>query len=86
MIRMRETIEIDDRKVIIKRYRIRPTGKNASSLETCIPKEAFERELRKLGLTYEQGIEQLEAVWRFDSFRGLHFSFEPGSIDRDRER
>ncbi len=68
---------LDDRKVIIKRYKIRPTGKAGATIETSIPKEAFEREIRKLGLTPKEALRKLRAVWRFNSFRGLHLSFEP---------
>ncbi len=74
---MQREIRIDDNKVIIKRYKIRPTGKAGSTLETSIPKEVFEREARRLGLTTEQALQELEAVWRFNDFRGLHLSFEP---------
>jgi len=74
---MKHEIKIDDKNVIIKRYKIRPTGKQGATLETSIPREAFEREARRLGLTIEEAIEKLEAVWRFNSFRGLHLSFEP---------
>ena len=74
---MKDEIEIDDKKVIIKRYKIRSTGKQGSTLETSIPREAFEREARRLGLTVEKALKKLEAVWRYNSFRGLHLSFEP---------
>jgi len=74
---MERIIKLDDKEVIIKKYRIRPTGREGSTLETSIPKEAFEREARRLGLTVEEALEKLEAVWRFNNFRGLHLSFEP---------
>jgi len=74
---MRRTIHIDDKKVIIKKYRVRTTGKQGSTLETSIPKEVFEREARRFGLTVEKALEILVAVWRFDSFHGLLLSFEP---------
>lgn len=73
---MQHTIIIDDRKVIIKKYRVRTTGKQGSTLETSLPKEAFEREARRLGLSPEQAPEKLVAVWRFNNFHGLHLSFE----------
>ena len=74
---MERIIKLDDKEVIIRKYRIRPTGREGSTLETSIPKEAFEREARRLGLTVEEALEKLEAVWRFNNFRGLHLSFEP---------
>ena len=74
---MERVIRLDDKEVIIKRYQIRPTGREGSTLETSIPKEAFEREARRLDLTVEEAVEKLEAVWRYNNFRGLHLSFEP---------
>jgi energy-converting hydrogenase A subunit M len=72
-------IELDERQIIKKKYRIRTTGKNNASLETTIPREVFEREARRLGLSFEEAIERLVCVWRFNSFKGLHLSFEPAS-------
>jgi len=68
------TIKLDD--VIIKRYKIRPTGKDGATLETSIPPEAFERESRRQGLTVKEASKKLEAVWRYNNFPGLHVSFE----------
>jgi len=73
---MERTIHLDDKEVFIKKYRVRTTGREGSTLETSIPREAFEREARRLGLTFEQALKKLEAVWRFNSFHGLHLSFE----------
>lgn len=74
---MKNEINIDDKYVLIKRYKIRPTGKQGATLETSIPREVFEREARQLGLTVKEALEKLEAVWRFNNFHGLHLSFEP---------
>lgn len=74
---MEQQIKIDDKNVLIKRYKIRTTGKQGATLETSIPREVFEREARRLGLTVEEALAQLEAVWRFNNFHGLHLSFEP---------
>jgi hypothetical protein len=74
---MEQTIHLDDKKVIIKKYRVRATGKQGATLETSIPREVFEREARRLGLSVEEALDKLAAVWRFNSFRGLHLSFEP---------
>lgn len=71
-----KTIKLTDEEVIIKRYRVRTTGKRGASIETTIPREVFERECRRLGLTIEEGLAQLEAVWRYNNFRGLHLGFE----------
>lgn len=71
------TIELADKDVIIKRYKIRVTGSRGATIETSIPREAFEREARRAGLTIEEALEKLQAVWRFNNFHGLHLSFEP---------
>jgi len=72
----KQTIQLCDDEVIIKRYKIRTTGNQNASIETTIPREAFEREARRLGLTVEEAIKKLTAVWRFNNFQGLHLSFE----------
>jgi hypothetical protein len=74
---VKRVIKLDDENMIIRRYCIRPTGKNAATIETSIPKEALEREARRRGLTVQQAINELVAVWRFNSFHGLFLSFEP---------
>jgi hypothetical protein len=71
-----QTIQLSDKKVIIKRYKIRSVGNQKASIETTIPKEVFEREARRYGMTTEEALDNLMAVWRFNSFRGLHLSFE----------
>jgi hypothetical protein len=71
-----QTITLSDDKVIIKRYKVRSVGNQSASIETTIPKEAFEREARRCGMTSQQALTDLVAVWRFNSFKGLHLSFE----------
>jgi hypothetical protein len=70
------TINLNDNQVIIKRYKIRPVGNQNATIETTIPKEAFEREARRNGMTTQEALTNLIAVWRFDGFQGLHLSFE----------
>ena len=77
----KETIQLRDDKVIIRRYKIRSVGNQKASIETTIPREAFEREARRCGMTAQQALHDLVAVWRFNSFRGLHLSFEKRSDD-----
>lgn len=72
----KQTIQLSDEKVIIKRYKVRSVGNQKASIETTIPREAFEREARRVGMTIDEALRNLIAVWRFDSFRGLHLSFE----------
>jgi len=69
-------IKLSDEEVLIRRYKIRATGNQNASIETTIPREAFEREARRQGMTIKEAIRDLTAVWRFNSFRGLHLSFE----------
>jgi hypothetical protein len=71
-----ETITLSDKKVIMRRYKIRSVGNQKASIETTIPREAFEREARKVGMTTQEALNQLVAVWRFNSFKGLHLSFK----------
>lgn len=81
---MNKTVELklDDPNLLIKRYKIRLTGARGTSLETTIPKEVFEREAKKLGLTVEEAVKELNAVWRYDGFDGLHLRFEPVEDNR----
>jgi len=74
-----ETITLNDEKVIMRRYKIRSVGNQNASIETTIPREAFEREARRCGMTSEEALVKLVAVWRFNSFKGLHLSFEKRS-------
>ena len=70
------TISLNDNQVIIKRYKVRQVGNQSATIETTIPKEVFEREARRNGMTLQEALSKLIAVWRFDGFEGLHLSFE----------
>jgi len=35
-------------------------------------------------LTFEEALEKLVAVWRYNNFRGLHLSFEPAT-DKEKQ-
>lgn len=76
-------IELDDPNLIVKIYKVRRTGRYGTSLETTIPREVFEREARRLGMTVKEAVKKLRAVWRYNSFEGLHLSFEPNEEDKD---
>jgi hypothetical protein len=71
-----ETLSIDDKKAIVKRYKLRTAGAQGATIEITLPKEAVEREARRLGISEEEAVEKLIGVWRFNSFRGLHLDFE----------
>jgi hypothetical protein len=77
------TIKLEDENLFIKIYKLRATGNQTASIETTIPKEAFEREARRQGMTIKEALEKLRAVWRYNSFRGLHLSFEEMSTSRE---
>lgn len=68
-------IEIDESKVIRRRYKIRAVGNRSRSLETTIPREAFEREARQRGMSVRDAIEKLDAIWGYNDFPGLYLSF-----------
>lgn len=74
---MNETISIDDKKVIMKRYKLRRAGAQRATIEITLPKEAVEREARRLSVTEEEAVEKLIGVWKYNEFHGLHLSFEP---------
>jgi len=64
---------IDDKKMLKKTYKVRFAG---GAYEITLPKVAVEREARRLGISEEDVVEKLVAVWRFNAFRGLHLDFE----------
>jgi hypothetical protein len=70
------SIELNDADVLRKTYKLRRTGDKGSTIEVSIPREVLEREARRQGLTLDEALEKLIAVWRFNSFRGLHLDFE----------
>jgi hypothetical protein len=67
---------IDDKKAIVKRYKLRTAGAQGATIEITLPKEAVEREARRLGISEEEAVEKLIGVWKFNSFHGLHLDFE----------
>lgn len=71
-----ETIKLDDRKVIKKKYKLRRAGTTGSTIEISVPKGVVEREARRLGVSEEKAVERLLGVWRYNDFRGIHLSFE----------
>jgi hypothetical protein len=66
----------DDKKVIMKKYRLRRAGAQGATIEITLPKEAVEREARRLGISDEEAAEKLVGIWRYNAFPGLHLSFE----------
>lgn len=73
---MVETISLEDGKVILRRYKLHRTGAQKATIEISLPKDAVEREARRLGVSEQEAAEKLIGVWRYNSFRGLHLDFE----------
>ena len=72
----KHVIELKDEELFIKSYKVRRSAKDRHSIQTTVPIEAFEREVRRHKMTFEEALEKLKAVWRYNKFRGLHLSFE----------
>lgn len=70
------SVTLDETEVIMQRYRIRRAGRG-KTIEVTVPYNVFEREMRRLGVNPNEAEDDLDAVWRFNSFHGLHLSFEP---------
>jgi len=73
---MSKTIQLDDKKLILKKYKLRTAGAQGATIEITVPKAAVEREARRLGINEDEATDKLLGVWRFNSFRGLHLDFE----------
>lgn len=73
---------VDDSNLIIKKYKVRLIGKNGRTIGVSVPREVFEREVRKLGLPLKNATEKIEAVWRYNSFDGLYLKFE--EVEKDK--
>jgi hypothetical protein len=73
---MFKTIQLDDKKLILKKYKLRTAGAQGATIEITIPKAAVEREARRRGINEDEATDKLLGVWRFNSFRGLHLDFE----------
>lgn len=70
------TFTIDDKKAIVRKYKLRTSGAQGATIEITLPKEAVEREARRLGINEEKAVENLIGVWRYNHFKGLHLDFE----------
>jgi len=81
---MKETIQIDDTKVIKKKYKLRRVGAQRATIEITLPKEAVEREARRLGIGEDEAVDKLLGVWKYNEFDGIHLSFE--TIEKETPR
>lgn len=68
--------ELDDKQVILKRYKLRVAGAQGATTQISLPPDALARESRRLGIPEEEAAKKLIGVWKYNSFRGLHLDFE----------
>jgi hypothetical protein len=76
VLRKLESIALDDKKVLLKKYRLRTAGAQGATVEITLPREALEREARRLGVIEEEAVKKLIGIWKYNSFKGLHLDFE----------
>lgn len=66
------------------KYNLRRAIRTKNSLEVTFPFAVVEKEARARGLTVEEFIKQFVAVAEYDSFEGVHYTFE--KRDKDNEQ
>jgi len=67
-----------------RKYKLRFTGENGSSIETTIPSGVIKREANKRDISVEDFKEKYRVVWYADNFDGLHLRFvEKGGNKND---
>lgn len=71
-----ESFELDMKKVLMRKYKLRRAGGKYSTFEITIPREIVEREMRRLELTEEEALKTLLCVWKYNNFHGVYLSFE----------
>jgi len=69
-----EKITILPNEALSDRYKIRKAGKG-TTLESCIPYKAIEREARRRGMSVEEFLDTHEAEFLYNDFSGLHIRF-----------
>lgn len=69
-------IRLDDPNLLSKKYRLRKTGAYGGSTEVTMPQEVVDREARRLGLSRDEALDVLRAVWKYGNFRGIYLVFE----------
>ena len=69
-------ISLDDPEMFVKSYRLRKTGAGGKSIEITLPQEVFRREIRRLGLSKDEALKLLTAVWHYGPFHGIYLAFE----------
>ncbi|MBA7655231.1 hypothetical protein ES703_63130 [subsurface metagenome] len=74
-------ISLDDPEMFVKSYKLRRTGAGGQTIELTLPKEVFKREVRRLGLSQDEALKLLNAVWHYGPFRGIYLVFEASEED-----
>ena len=62
-----------------KTYKLRTLVPGRKYISVAVPYEVVEREATNLGMTVEEFIEQFVAVAEYNSFEGVHYTFESKS-------
>lgn len=71
-----EKIEFNEEDILEKTYSLRKTGEGGRTVLTGIPPGVIMREARRYDMTRDEVIMKLQAVTRYNSFKGLHILFE----------
>ena len=74
-------ISLGDPDLFVKSYKLRKTGAGGKSIEITLPQEVFRREMRRLGLSKDEALKMLTAVWHYGTFKGIYLSFEEAEED-----
>ncbi len=57
-------------------YKMRAEGENGLSIRVSMPKDVIDKAARERGLSIADFIKQYRAVATYDSFDGIHYTFE----------
>lgn len=74
-------ISLDDPEMFVKSYKLRKTGAGGKTIELTLPKEVFKREIRRLGLSQNEALKLINAVWHYGPFRGVYLALEASEED-----
>ena len=66
-----------------RKYKLRFTGENDSSIETTIPPGVIRREANKRDISVEEFKERYRVVWYANNFDGLHLKFVEAKEESD---
>ena len=69
-----------------KTYKIRRNVPGRDSVVVAMPFEVVEREARRLGLSVNEFIKQYQVIAEYNSFDGVHYSFEKVNDSKEPDR